>query len=401
VVLESVSASVDLGDTVTKTEIDAAEMEQLIRKEHTHVWIFVSETEATCEENGERVEKCSVCNDEKRTIIPATEHIWERVGYKEPTDTEDGEATFKCRVCGKTKTEVISAKFVFKGLDTIAELLGDGSFTIDLANNMTVKQTSLYGNTTNMAINVKYATVVLNSKDGHLVGTLECKVEVINNRNDSVNSDKDDDKDKDNEQSGVYKEDVTFKGKIDGDVITAYATENGSQYFAYAPVQALIEMLLDKMPTEELPTVEEDLAQTVIEKVFERLDGKFDVKNTKFTVSEINIINMFFDATEDGTNTLYTFNPENIEKTGALTVEEFIDKVFGNEKQKDDKPYSIYAQLKDLVYDSLEKTAINAMLDFITFAVENNLSEEDIQAIFEIAQDVYAEVSGNETFNLV
>ena len=111
-----------------------------IKDKEEHDWKQESFKAATCTDSGRIGYRCSVCNETKTEIIPATGHTfsaewfsdefthwhaatcdhtdvkgneslheWNEGIEKAPTCTEDGERISTCGVCGKTKTEVLSA----------------------------------------------------------------------------------------------------------------------------------------------------------------------------------------------------------------------------------------------------------------------------------------------------
>lgn len=69
---------------------------------HAHKYESKITVNATCEQEGEKVETCSVCGDEKVTVIPKTAH-----SYKAATCT----APKTCTVCGKTEGNTAAHKF--------------------------------------------------------------------------------------------------------------------------------------------------------------------------------------------------------------------------------------------------------------------------------------------------
>ena len=79
---------------------------------HDHDWGTGTVTkEPTCEENGIRIFTCSICNETRDEVIPATGHSWNSgTVTKEPTCKEVGIKTFTCSVCNGTKTEDIAKK---------------------------------------------------------------------------------------------------------------------------------------------------------------------------------------------------------------------------------------------------------------------------------------------------
>jgi len=77
-----------------------------------HKFEVVSEKPASCEADGEKVEKCTVCGEEKTTVIPATGHALNTLvkSIKEATCTEAGEGLFLCDNCGLNIKVAIEAK---------------------------------------------------------------------------------------------------------------------------------------------------------------------------------------------------------------------------------------------------------------------------------------------------
>lgn len=392
VVLESIQ-TVLVDDKVTTTVVDDTKMAARILEDHTHVWTTVSEVEATCEVEGSKTEKCEICNEENITAIPALGHDWHLVSRTEPTDTADGEANYKCLRCGKTKAEKISKdqKFELKGIDTIAEILGDGSYSIELDNSLVY---TVGG--TNVTLNIEDATLLLNCKDGKVSGFFDCDVEysgISSNRyyeeddedaqNDAENPNKADD-------STTVKQ-ISVKGKLENEIITVYAVEEGEEHFVYLPVEVLVKESMSSITMLNAYSDANSAMEQAFNKIVELLHGKFNVENSRFNVSALNIIKLFFEDTKDGENTKYTFNFDKIGATGEMTVEQLIDKVFDNKSET-----TLYKQFRDLVTASIDKTAINALLDFASFAVENNLTEDDIKNVIQVLQDMFAEATGSD-----
>lgn len=86
-----------------------------ILKAHEHtIEEWETKTEATCTENGEKIQICKDCGEVVTTEkIPATGHIADTkwTVTKEATCTEKGEQIHKCTVCGEVAdTETIEAK---------------------------------------------------------------------------------------------------------------------------------------------------------------------------------------------------------------------------------------------------------------------------------------------------
>lgn len=74
-----------------------------------HVMVVTEVVNPTCDKDGYRIEKCSVCNaadTEKRTVLPMTGHKYQET-ITPPTCTESGVKTEKCSVCGNVRTTAI------------------------------------------------------------------------------------------------------------------------------------------------------------------------------------------------------------------------------------------------------------------------------------------------------
>lgn len=73
------------------------------------IWDITSDTEATCTEEGKKVETCRKHGDTKETVTPALGHKWNSgVITKKATCTADGVKTYTCSNCGEKKTEAIA-----------------------------------------------------------------------------------------------------------------------------------------------------------------------------------------------------------------------------------------------------------------------------------------------------
>ena len=73
-----------------------------------HTWEWVTDTEPTCVQPGEKHEKCSVCDatqSEGTAIEPTGNHTWEWVTDTEPTETDPGEKHEECTVCHDKRNE--------------------------------------------------------------------------------------------------------------------------------------------------------------------------------------------------------------------------------------------------------------------------------------------------------
>ncbi len=78
-----------------------------------HVWDSGMVTEApTCGDTGEKTFKCIKCGQTKTEPVPATgNHSWDSgTVEKVPTETGSGITVYKCTVCGLTKTATIDSK---------------------------------------------------------------------------------------------------------------------------------------------------------------------------------------------------------------------------------------------------------------------------------------------------
>lgn len=70
-----------------------------------HVWEESSRTEPDCTHDGERLQFCVSCLEEKLTKLPALGHEWGAWEQsKAPTEAEEGEETRVCARCGESET---------------------------------------------------------------------------------------------------------------------------------------------------------------------------------------------------------------------------------------------------------------------------------------------------------
>ena len=76
--------------------------------QHVHQWQTVSQTPATCTEEGSLTRTCSVCGLNETETIPALGHDYQDV-VTPPTCTEDGYTTHACRRCGSSYTDSFTA----------------------------------------------------------------------------------------------------------------------------------------------------------------------------------------------------------------------------------------------------------------------------------------------------
>ncbi len=76
-----------------------------------HEWTETIIKDATCTEDGEKLMKCSVCDEEDPQVIEAAGHTPSDTAVKvDPTCTENGSITYNCTVCGeKVEGEVLEA----------------------------------------------------------------------------------------------------------------------------------------------------------------------------------------------------------------------------------------------------------------------------------------------------
>ena len=69
--------------------------------EHTHSFVWETETEPSCEESGWRVGRCS-CGETLWEETPALGHSWDDGAVTAATCTEGGHTTYTCTECGET-----------------------------------------------------------------------------------------------------------------------------------------------------------------------------------------------------------------------------------------------------------------------------------------------------------
>ena len=72
-----------------------------------HKYEVVEEKAATCENNGEIVYHCDLCNSTKTETIKATGHKMATISKIEPSKNSEGKIISKCEVCGFEKTEIL------------------------------------------------------------------------------------------------------------------------------------------------------------------------------------------------------------------------------------------------------------------------------------------------------
>lgn len=77
--------------------------------EHEHSYAVVSETPATCTEEGSRTYRCEGCGDSYTEPIAALGHDYEVTSQKAATCTEAGEKVYTCIRCNDSYTETIPA----------------------------------------------------------------------------------------------------------------------------------------------------------------------------------------------------------------------------------------------------------------------------------------------------
>lgn len=87
-----------------------------------------TKVDATCKQEGYVLSKCSICQNEIKTILPTTAHAWDKgVETKPATCTETGVKTFTCSICGDTYTEAIAqTQHSFELINTVAPTCKDG-----------------------------------------------------------------------------------------------------------------------------------------------------------------------------------------------------------------------------------------------------------------------------------
>lgn len=64
-----------------------------------HEYALVNETEATCTEDGERVEHCDLCGRDDIEKLEATGHVMVEVLRKEPGEGAEGQVVTRCSFC--------------------------------------------------------------------------------------------------------------------------------------------------------------------------------------------------------------------------------------------------------------------------------------------------------------
>lgn len=74
-----------------------------------HEYALVNETEATCTEDGERVEHCDLCGRDDIEKLEATGHVMVEVLRKEPGEGAEGQVVTRCSFCGYEHIESLAA----------------------------------------------------------------------------------------------------------------------------------------------------------------------------------------------------------------------------------------------------------------------------------------------------
>lgn len=72
-----------------------------------HKYEVLEEKAATCENDGEIVYHCGLCDNTKTETIKATGHKMATISKIEPSKNSDGKMISKCEVCGFEKTEIL------------------------------------------------------------------------------------------------------------------------------------------------------------------------------------------------------------------------------------------------------------------------------------------------------
>ena len=86
---------------------------------------------ATCKEEGQKVEVCTICGFEKVTKINKLEHKFDNgVVTKEATCAEPGVRTFTCELCGETKTEEIVADHTWDAGTAVAGAADEADYNL-------------------------------------------------------------------------------------------------------------------------------------------------------------------------------------------------------------------------------------------------------------------------------
>ena len=97
-------------DEVVYCTVCTAELSREPKTEEkiAHDFELVSDTAATCTQDGEKSYKCTRCDETKSEKIDATGHSWgEWVTVKEPTTTEEGLAKRTCSACGTEEEKTL------------------------------------------------------------------------------------------------------------------------------------------------------------------------------------------------------------------------------------------------------------------------------------------------------
>lgn len=74
---------------------------------HNHEYKMVEVKEATCEDGGYELYRCSECGHEKKEKIEKIGHDMAEVSRVEPTEDEYGNIVLRCARCGVEETEVL------------------------------------------------------------------------------------------------------------------------------------------------------------------------------------------------------------------------------------------------------------------------------------------------------
>ena len=154
-------------------------------EEGKHTYVQTSKTPATCLADGEMVETCSRCGDEKKTVIKTTGHAWDLAKVTTPaTCTADGEGLFFCTACGITETQTIKALGHDYGpyvvtTEPTTEAEGEATSTCTRCGATQTKKVDKLQKEAEYTISdVKFEGGILSGKISHTEGTKDATVNV-------------------------------------------------------------------------------------------------------------------------------------------------------------------------------------------------------------------------------
>lgn len=89
----------DCGTTISETNVPAL----------GHTDELIASVDVTCESDGYKMYKCSICKYIHKDVYSTTGHNWQLTSKDEPTCTTDGTGYYECSVCYSTKSETIES----------------------------------------------------------------------------------------------------------------------------------------------------------------------------------------------------------------------------------------------------------------------------------------------------